>query len=1193
MSVKWTAEQQKVISLRDSNILVSAAAGSGKTAVLVERIITRLTKDENPLNVDELLIVTFTEAAASEMRERILAAIEKALLEDSTNEHLQKQATLIHSASITTIHSFCLSVIREYFHVIDLDPGFRIGDEGELKLLKQEVIESLIESEYEKGEPEFLHFVECMAPGKSDKNLEEMILKIYEFSRSYPIPEIWLQSCVDNYSLESVEELEKSEFIKIVKEDTKRIITDLKENLRQAVEVSTEVDGPRAYEKTLQADCVNLESIEDAKNYHELCRAFALISWSRLAPNKDKTNDPDKVEYVKWVRDIVKDGVKSLKEQYFAVSVEQVLADMKNAKQVVAVLVYLVEQFSLEYRKEKMRKNLIDYGDMEHFALQILTENRGGELIPSPIAKAYQGKFAEIMIDEYQDSNLIQEAILTSVSKSAQDIYNIFMVGDVKQSIYSFRLSRPELFMEKFHTYSTEGGNRQRIDLHKNFRSRSEVLDSTNYVFYKIMQKQLGGIEYDRDAALYVGASYEEAEGNETEVLIFDRAMDKESIEVDDTDRELEARAVARKIKDLLHNHKVLDKKTGEYRKVRYSDIVLLTRSMKGWSDVFANMLNDEGVPTNVTSKEGYFSTWEIGLVLDYLRVLDNKRQDIPLITVLRSPIGGLTDEELAKIRSFEKDVPFYQSVLNYGKENGLDNSIKRKLENCLNQISSFREKAPHTPIHELLWEILRETGLGDYFSSMPGGQQRKANVEMLVEKAMDFERSSYKGMFHFIRYIEQLHKYEVDFGEASITDEKDDAVRIMSIHKSKGLEFPIVFSIGMGKGFNAQDTKSKVITHPILGIGIDTVDPIKRTKAKGLMKKVIQRQLTLDMLGEELRVLYVAMTRAKEKLILTGQIKDYQKIKQGLEIQPMKGDGPLAYFEIIKARNYYDWLLPCLLKNPLDRPSYIKVREIAEEELIKAEVEEEIEGIFDHIKLQQLQSQSFEEVDCYHEWKEQFDYSYPYEKERDFTLKFTVSELKKRHVEEDGQPVIEPEVATIPNFIQKESAEVNQGALRGTAYHRVMECIDFTKIYKKEDVKKHIEKMVEEGKMGAEIAEAIDIEDICRFLQSDIGLRMHKAALEGKVFKEQPFVIGIPSEEIYGVESEELILIQGVIDAYFEEDGKNILLDYKTDKVKSASALREKYKVQLEHYGRALEQLTGRETSEKIIYSFTLQTVL
>ncbi len=1193
MGVKWTTEQQKVISLRDSNILVSAAAGSGKTAVLVERIITRLTKDKTPLNVDELLIVTFTEAAASEMRERILAAIEKALIAEPQNEHLQKQATLIHSASITTIHSFCLSVIREYFHVIDLDPGFRIGDEGELKLLKQEVIENLIINEYENAKPEFLHFVECMAPGKHDKNLEEIILKIYEFSRSYPIPKIWLQECVKNYSIETLEELEESIFAKIIKEDTKRIIEDLKGCLQQAIAVCNEADGPLAYEKTLQSDQVNLESIEGSSSYQELCRAFALISWSRLAPNKDKTNDPDKVEYVKSIREMIKDSVKSLKEQYFAVSVEQVLKDIQDAKQVVQILVDLVNRFSSEYRKEKTKKNLIDYGDMEHFALQILTEEQEGELVPSAIAKAYQEKFGEIMIDEYQDSNLIQEAILTSVSKVNQGIYNVFMVGDVKQSIYSFRLSRPELFMEKFHSYSTTAGERQRIDLHKNFRSRGEVLDSTNYIFYKIMQEQLGGIAYDKDAALYVGADYETKGGNEAEILVFNGAMEKDALEEEDTDRELEARAVARRIKELIKNHTVLDKQTGEYRTVRYSDIVLLTRSMKGWSDVFSSVLNDEGIPTNVTSKEGYFSTWEIGLLLDYLRVIDNKRQDIPLTTILRSPIGKLTDEELAKIRSCNKELSFYQGVLQYAKDEALEDETKEKLNRCLNQIHGFRQKAPHTPIHELLWEILRETGLEHYIYGMPGGQQRKANVEMLIEKAMDFERSSYKGMFHFIRYIEQLHKYEVDFGEASITDEKDDTVRIMSIHKSKGLEFPVVFVIGMGKGFNAQDTKSKVVTHPILGLGIDTVDPVKRTKAKGLMKKVIQRQLTLDMLGEELRVLYVAMTRAKEKLILTGKVKDYEKMRQGLELQPIQGDIPLNYSEVAKARSYYDWILPCVLKNPLQRPSYIKVREILEDELIRADVQEEVEEVFDYLELQQLQTQSFEEVPYYQMLKQQLSYTYPYEKEGEFTLKFTVSELKKRYVEEDGQPLIEPEVTKVPNFIQEQSMKENKGAIRGTAYHRVMECIDFKREYEPQDVKAHIEQMVKEGKIEGEIASAINPDDVYLFLQSDIGKRMREADLRGKLFKEQPFVIGIPAMEIYGVDSEEIILIQGVIDVYFEEDGKNVLLDYKTDKVKTAQKLREKYAVQLDYYGRALEQLTGYKTNEKIIYSFTLQCVI
>ena len=610
------------------------------------------------------------------------------------------------------------------------------------------------------------------------------------------------------------------------------------------------------------------------ETYEGLQKKMESLSFKRLAPNRRKDGSEEKAAYVKAVREEVKKLIQDLKDQYYYQDIEGMLEDLAVCHPAVRVLAELVELFAARFQEAKESQNLIDFSDMEQYALQILTEKEDGRFVPSAIAKEYQQQFREIMIDEYQDSNLIQETILTSVSTVSEGRYNVFMVGDVKQSIYRFRLSRPELFMEKFHTYTTSDSQTQRIDLHKNFRSRGEVLDGVNQIFRQIMASDLGGITYDDQAALYPGASYPEGPEVDTEVW----AIDTGAEEAKGEERALEARMIAGRIRRLMREGQVTDKGSGMLRPVRYSDIVILIRSIQGYADVLAEELNREGIPAHTGTKEGYFAAREIASLLDYLRVLDNRQQDIPLAAVLASPIGGCSDEELAKIRGACQGQPFYEAVESYPSLPEADEELGGKLRRILEQMDGFREQVPYTPMHELIWKILKETGFGDYMAAMPGGEQRSANLEMLIEKARAFESASYKGLFHFVRYMEQLQKYNVDYGEASIEDEQSDTVRIMTIHKSKGLEFPVVFVAGMGKRFNMQDARSSVALHLHMGIGLDAVRLGERTKTPSLVKKVIQKEEALDSLGEELRVLYVALTRAKEKLIITGTLPDVKK---------------------------------------------------------------------------------------------------------------------------------------------------------------------------------------------------------------------------------------------------------------------------------------------------------------------------
>lgn len=1186
MGVKWTKEQQQVIDLRDRNILVSAAAGSGKTAVLVERIIHRMTETVNPMDVDRLLIVTFTEAAAAEMKERIREAIEKALEASPGNEHLQRQATLIHSAQITTIHSFCLSVIREHFHVIDIDPGFRIGEEGELKLLKQDILDELLEANYDGGDRSFLEFVEKFGTGRNDKKIEALILQLYEYSRSYPQPEKWLAACVESYAGKTEDE---PVYLQKAQEFVRRCLDGALAVQKEAVQICLEPDGPYMYADMLEADGECLSLIRKLESFQEMYEAVKKIAWKRLSTKKDESVSAEKKDKVKKLRDKAKKIVKDLAADYFYEEPKEIQMDMADAFESMQALSNLTQQFADLFSEKKRMKNLIDFNDMEQFALQILTVEEDGILVPSLSAREYQEQFQEVMIDEYQDSNLIQETILTSVSTVSRGKNNIFMVGDVKQSIYRFRLSRPELFMEKYNTYSLGESDRQRIDLHKNFRSREEVLEGVNFIFERIMRKELGKIQYDDKAALYPGADFEVQKDefgksvNQTELLLVDTA----DIAADQS-REMEARAVAKRIKTLIEENKIIDKETKKYRKTQYRDIVILTRSIKGWADVFSAVLAEEGIPAHAGSQEGYFETYEVSVLLDYLQLLDNQRQDLPLAAVLKSPIVGMNAQEMAEIKASYPKMKFYEAVSIYGVEKA--DGISRKINTFLKRIQRFRTKLPYTAIHDLLNEIIEETGYGIYIAAMPGGAQRMANIEMLVEKASAFEGTSYKGLFNFVRYIEQLQKYDVDYGEATLADEQADIVRIMSIHKSKGLEFPIVFAIGMGKKFNMQDVTGSVVIHPEWGVGIDAVDLERRTRIPTFLKKIIQEEIVTENLGEEQRVLYVAMTRAKEKLILTGALSGAADIFGQYETEK-NTLCQLPFYQLAQARKYLDWIIPAVASGGEESPINTLIwdcQELAGSIKTEEQAEYLAKDVLEHWNTDRIYDKEFKGV-----LDEQLGFVYPFETEGKMKLKFTVSELKKRAYleEEAGEEMFhEPEaLPLIPEFMQE--LKVLTGASRGSAYHKLLELLDFTRKYDEIELQKEIKELLLSRKLSPDMAECIHAEDILEFLNCESGIRMRKAALRKQLFKEQPFVLGVDAKEIYpDIVADETILVQGIIDVYFEEEDGLVVLDYKTDRVHSPAELTEKYHAQLDYYAQALEQLVQKPVKEKLIYSFTLR---
>ena len=940
------------------------------------------------------------------------------------------------------------------------------------------------------------------------------------------------------------------------------------------------------------------------------------------------------------------------------------IEQLERTEPMLEEVVRLTKQFADEFAAAKRRKNLVDFHDVEHFALQILVDEETEKA--KKTAEEFRDTFEEIMIDEYQDSNEVQETLLRSISREERGENNIFMVGDVKQSIYRFRLARPELFMKKYDSYSLEESTTQRIDLHKNFRSREEVLTCTNDIFYKIMARSLGNVEYDAEAALYPGASYPVSADFIPEILLAD-SNDELLEDTELTDKKtLEAKIVAEEIKHLMKTQPVTDKAAGTLRAARYSDIVILLRSLSGWADSLVEVLNENGIPAHTVSSTGYFSTVEVQTVLSMLRLLDNPRQDIPMAAVLRSPMTGLTDEELAVLRLEDGSVPFHEAVLELAeglyeedgqkeisdseadseagqkqgrnadgkKEDDIETTAHRKLLKFYKKYRQLRQLVPDTPIHELIEIILRETGYGHYVAAMPAGNRRTANLNMLLEKAAAYEKTSYKGLFHFVRYIDELQKYDVDFGEADMVGENEDVVRIMSIHKSKGLEFPIVIVSGMGKNFNKQDTRSKMVLHPELGIGLDYMDGKKRIKSPTIAKKAIAKQIDLENLGEELRVLYVALTRAKEKLILTGTLKDAAEKLEFYRQQAnlsKAADRPLSYLTREGASGYLDWILPAVLSYGDKYP--IRIVEAAE--LVLNEVENQLEQNEDLTeRIEEIEAADTQLVG---QLKQRFSQRYPYQVDVLRKNKYSVSELKHRAMrerfeaeQEETVPAFleEPVTPTIPLFIQREESveqeTPNRGALRGTAVHRVMECYDFAS---EKSVQEQMEAMEKEEKITADMRALVKEQIVADFVSSETGRRMALAQCGGALYREKPFVMGFTEEELenygFGVGSntdsceniyektdsdqekeeqkkvrheEDLTLIQGIIDVFWIEKDGIVLLDYKTDRVQQAKELIDRYATQLKLYADALERVFAArklKVKEILIYSFFLEQLI
>ncbi len=1254
MATSWTKEQQSVIDLRNRNLLISAAAGSGKTAVLVERIIKMVTDTKNPVDIDKLCVVTFTNAAAAEMKERILLALNNALDEDSDNEHLKKQISLVHTAKITTIDSFCLDIVRNNFNSIDIDPSFRIADPDEAGLVKADVMENMLEDYYEEGKPEFIDFVETYSSGNKVSGLEDIIDNLYTFSTSHPWPKIWLNKCRELYEIKNDEEFENTAFARDIKTSVKSILKDARRMLNTALRISREAMGPLPYEETLLSDIDNIDILEKAKTVAELSDIFSQLSFGKLKRVVTKNSnvyDEYLKDRAKTLRDSAKALVESIRSDYFAQPLSTSIEDIKNSASAVNMLIDLVLDFTDRFEKKKKEKNIADFADIEHMALNVLIQHKNDnknteEFTYTAVADEMSKNFSEILIDEYQDSNLVQDYIMKSISRERFDMpNNIFMVGDVKQSIYKFRLARPELFMEKYDTYTDTESDNQKIELRKNFRSRSNVLSSINYIFYKIMKNEVGSVDYTESVALYTGASYTEFEDKEwakTKILLLDtdeeilnnddnseikvKLNKKEDADItengnDNEDEELtkaekEARLVANEIIAMMSGKikaQVTDKVTGELRDVRYSDIVILLRSQRGYAETFVKVLTDAGIPAFSEQKSGYFDAIEVATILNFIRIIDNPVQDIPLTAVMKSQIIGITVNELAIMRTECKDGNMYNCMMWY-KDNGKNKDIKRKLNKLANYINEYSKRAIYTDIHILIKEIMVETGYYNYVTAMPSGIKRKGNLDMLVEKAKAYESTSFRGLFNFVRYIEQLKKYNVDYGEASESGESDNIVRLMTIHKSKGLEFPVVFLSGCGKQFNSSDTRGSLVIHPDLGIGTDYIDYEERVKTATLYKKAIASRLKEEVLGEELRVLYVALTRAREKLYITGCVKGMAKTLKGWCESAQENPDRLSYTTLIKAKNYLDFIMPAVLTDKNIKPT---VRAFGIEEELEVrygdeEANSDAEFAIEYYTIQDLIRNTVDKEvsdmairDVIEEYGN--DKSMLYDKINDrlnyvyhdiiatkIHSKMSVSEIKKigQNVDEEESEFmfLGEEELMMPEFLAPK--EEIKATTRGTAYHKFLELLDYERCKNTDMIKEMAIEFATSGKMPQEYVEMINPFDILYFVKSDIGQRMKAAYERGTLVREQQFVMSVPYSEIEKeYNGDEEILVQGIIDAYFVEDGRIVIVDYKTDRAKDAKELIDRYQVQLDFYEKAVNKTSENKVKEKVIYAFALKT--
>ena len=1231
--MNWTPEQSQAIYKKDSNILVAAAAGSGKTAVLVERIINKIIKEK--IDIDRLLVVTFTNAAASEMRERILKSIYKIIdseepQDEKTINHLQRQITLLNKANICTIDSFCLDVIKNNFFEIEISPNFRIADTAEIDLLKQEVLEKIFEEKYENHDRDFEKLIKTYTSYRDDTPLKDMILRIYTYIESNPFPLKWLKEQIEKFNIKDIkQDFSNTEWGKILLQNMKEEIEDGIKKLKAEEKRLSFESELEQYERVITSDIGQLEmvygNLENWNKAYSLINNVEFLKW----PVSRKITNPEK-DRAKAIRDKVTKDFKAKRTKIFTANSEMANEDLIEMYEILSKLEKLIIDFDIEFSKNKKDRNIVDFSDVEHLALKILVKD---EDTPSEIAKKYQEKFIEIAIDEYQDSNLVQEYILTSISNGK----NIFMVGDVKQSIYKFRQAMPDLFLSKYSNYGENETNEKglKIKLFKNFRSRKNVLDFTNLIFENIMGEKIGEIDYTEEEYLNLGANYAKSKEDliseidildvtEDEEEVLDEAQNTETTQIQDDgdleetekveDIELEAKFVAQKIRNLIDSKfQVYDNKKEEFRDIRFRDIVILLRSTKNKANIFEKELTNLNINVYSDTSQEYLESYEIQVIMDLLKIIDNPYQDIPLVHVMLSCLGMFTDDDLLEIRLCDQNDDFYTTMLK--SRLSVREELRNKIDVFLSKIEEFREKNGYMDLDELIWTIYEETGFLNYVALMPNGALRVANLKMLFERAKQYESASFKGLFNFINFIERIKVGSGDLGSAKLIGENEDVVRIMSIHKSKGLEFPAVFLSCTGSGFNMMDLNSDILLHQKIGIGVKYIDYDRQIKYDTISKLALREKLLEENLSEEMRILYVALTRAKEKIFVTGVKKDFEKNREKMqELVDIykKENGKINPILIKKYKKYIDWILLVYMYNFENSKDILKLNILKRKDVLKTMKKEETEDV-DIFKILEEKSKDIKEDDIL-KLKNQLVFEYKFKELSKIPTKESVTNIVHKNIvvepfetkiEEDDEFEEKKIELPKPKFLVGTEEEKITPAKRGTLVHLCMKNLDFGKDYSLDDVKDLINDLEEKNIITSKEKEAINPWIIFKFTKSNIWSELKEAK---EYHKEEPFYINVSAKDVIDTDLDENILVQGIIDLYYiTKNDELVLLDYKTDFISQKESVQiepdtkrtianksddeekmliNRHKPQLMLYKDALESGLNRKVERVYIYS-------
>lgn len=1187
--MKWSEKQSLAIEERGKNILVSAAAGSGKTAVLVERIKQLMLKDK--MDIDRMLILTFTNAAAGEMRERIYKVLSDELSQgnDGAERFLNKQLDLIYLANISTFHSFCIEVLRKNFYAINLEPNFKICDEAQKSILENEAFNELLEKKFEENHTLFIGLLDRYCNEKSYNGIKDMIMETYTFIQSIPNPLSWLKESIEKMNTDEKDFIESDLFTQY----KKGLILELRkieDVTERAICIANSPQGPYFYAEALKDD---LQQVADFKkklrdnDFESLCNNK--VSWMRLPAKKDDSVTEASKTMVKKLREEVKNTIKNIEKTFASKTIAEYVEDLTHVYPYAKELLHMVEEFHEIFMEKKREKNLLDFNDLEHLTIQLLEDKS--------IADTYRRKYQYIFVDEYQDSNIVQETIINSIKRSD----NLFMVGDVKQSIYRFRLADPGLFIKKYEAYKEDQGlTNLKIDLNQNFRSKDLIINGINYLFSQLMKKDLGDLEYDKDAYLYKGISYDKRYDSPIEVAIIEHneknpTMD-EAIK-DMMKAEVEALKVGERIEALIDTV-IFDTKIGAERKVRYSDIVILLRTVKGWAPIYEEVLGKKNIPIYVDSSESFFETIEIGIILNLIELTNNKKQDIPLLSIMRSPIGEFTTEEIVNIRLFDKNVKFFKALEGYILW-GENRILAEKCNDFMLQVERWQKYSTYMRVDDLLWKILQETGFYLYISALPGYGKRQGNILSLLEKAKQFEDTHRGGLVQFLKFIEESKKFGFDINVAKVIDQNENIVKLMSIHKSKGLEFPIVILGGLGKMINKRSAStSKVIFNREIGIGMRYVEPEINAYTETWIEKVIKKRHEKEMMEEELRILYVAMTRAKDMLICVGTVPDIEKAFVRWQVK----DEDFVY----EANNYLDFIMPLLVKHK-DCGKYFQE---LEEEIVVMDYKDpensqwEIHmisssSIEEKVKQQKSAKEKIKklffsgwDVGPSQEIEDKLNWQYPYKSAYKLPSKMTVTEVRRllsKEVifEEMDMPMRTPEPLFVADSHQYTAME------KGIFIHKVMQHIHIHQTDGLEQIKEQMREMIKKEILRQEEADIVDIPSILQFFDSAIGRRMKNSQ---EVYREIPFNLRKPANQIMNQHaiSQDDIMVQGTIDCYFKEKDGYVLIDYKSDfistiKGKTIQDVQEKYAIQLALYKEALEDIKNIKVKEVYLYLFSI----